>query len=311
MLALLWLKLTAMCHYKFSTMTRPHKLRIKLHYNQHAMSLYRSAVRLLPACLRVTSRRALVTSSARTKDHDLHLPTPAGPLGTWATLKPRPEKYVDTEADIDPSVTDPLRHPDYFGVRELFTMSDLFDARVHLGHREGSLNPYMAEFLLGSRLGHCVFDLERTAQLLRDALNFTAHIAYRGGIIMFVCRSPQHVHMVERTAMECGEFSHCRHWPPGVFTDSTALFGGVTRLPDLLVLLNTLDTVLEQHGAVKHAAKMLIPTVGVVDSNCDPRLVTYPVPGNDDSTTAVRLYCKLFSEAIRRGKAEREKSAVV
>ena len=107
--------------------------------------------------------------------------------------------------------------------------------------------------------------------------------------------------------MECGEFSHCRHWPPGVFTDSTALFGGVTRLPDLLVLLNTLDTVLEQHGAVQHAAKMLIPTVGVVDSNCDPRLVTYPVPGNDDSGAAMRLYCKLFSEAIRRGKAEREK----
>ena len=103
---------------------------------------------------------------------------------------------LSPEAAIDPSVTEPLRHPDFFGVRELFTMSELFDARVHLGHREGSLNPYMAEFLLGSRLGHCVFDLERTAQLLRDALNFTAHMAYRGGIIMFVCRAPQHVHLV-------------------------------------------------------------------------------------------------------------------
>ena len=84
------------------------------------------------------------------------------------------------------------------------------------------------------------------------------------------------------------------------------MFGGVTRLPDVMVLLNTLDTVLEPHGAVQHAAKMLIPTVGVVDSNCDPRLVTYPVPGNDDSASAVQLYCRLFSEAVRRGKAARE-----
>ena len=103
-----------------------------------------------------------------------------------------------TEAEPDPAETDPLRHPDYFGVRSLFTVSDLFDARVHLGHREGSLNPYMAEFLVGARLGHCVFDLERTAQLLRDALNFTAHIAYRGGIVLFVCRAPQHVHLVSQ-----------------------------------------------------------------------------------------------------------------
>lgn len=106
--------------------------------------------------------------------------------------------------------------------------------------------------------------------------------------------------------MACGEYSHCRHWTLGVFTDATSQFGGVTRLPDLLVFVNTMSTVLEQHRAVGDAAKMLIPSVGVVDSNCDPRLLTYPVPGNDDSSDAVRLYCKLFSEAVKRGKAARE-----
>ncbi|XP_037084779.1 28S ribosomal protein S2, mitochondrial-like [Pollicipes pollicipes] len=270
------------------------------------MRLCRSAWRLCSAAGRLLPARPLPPPARRHRsDKELHLPTPAGPLGTWATLKPRPEAHVDPDAAADPAETDPLRHPDLFGVRQLVSVPELMEARVHLGHKEGSLNPYMAEFLVGSRLGVCVFDLERTAELLRDALNFTAHIAHRGGIIMFVSRAPQHVHLVEQTAMACGEFSHCRHWPPGLFTDATARFGGVTRLPDLIVLLNTLDTVLEQHVAVQHAAKMLIPTVGVVDSNCDPRLVTYPVPGNDDSGAAVRLYCRLFAEAVRRGKSQR------
>jgi small subunit ribosomal protein S2 len=71
-------------------------------------------------------------------------------------------------------------------------------------------------------------------------------------------------------------------------------------------MLNTLDTVLAQHGAVGDAAKMLIPTVGVVDTNCDPNLLTYPIPGNDDTLCAVQLYCKLFKEAILRGKNKRK-----
>jgi len=253
----------------------------------------------------MTSRLPAVTSLRHKSDKELHLPTPAGPLGTWASLKPRPELQVDLDSAPDPAQSDPLRHPDFFSVRRLASVSELLAARVHLGHKSGSLNPYMAEHLLGTRLDVCVFDLERTSRLLGEALNFTAHVAYRGGVVLFVCRQPQHVHLVQRTAMDCGEFSHCRHWSPGVFTDSTAMFGGVTRLPDLVLLLNTLDTVLEQHMAVRDAAKLLIPTVGVVDSNCDPRLVTYPVPGNDDSAAAIRLYCELFAEAIRRGKRAR------
>jgi len=60
------------------------------------------------------------------------------------------------------------------------------------------------------------------------------------------------------------------------------------------------------HGIVNDAAKMLIPTVGIVDSNCGPNLITYPVPGNDDSLCAVELYCRLFKEAILRGKSKRK-----
>lgn len=60
------------------------------------------------------------------------------------------------------------------------------------------------------------------------------------------------------------------------------------------------------HRAVYDANKMLIPTVGIVDSNCDPNLITYPVPGNDDSLTSIQFYCKVFKEAISRGKQKRK-----
>ncbi|XP_044577445.1 28S ribosomal protein S2, mitochondrial isoform X2 [Cotesia glomerata] len=207
----------------------------------------------------------------------------------------------------DPPLIDPLKHPDFFGVHQLFTVKDLFDARVHYGHKIGSLDDRMKPFIFGSRLGHLIFDLDQTAVLLREALNFTAHTAFRKGVILFVCRNPQVTHLVEKTALECKEFAHTRFWLDGIFTDSTKKFKAVTRLPDLVILINTLNDVLRQNNAVRDSAKMCIPTVGIVDTNCNPNLVTYPVPGNDDTPVAVELYCKLFKEAIMRGKSARAK----
>lgn len=202
---------------------------------------------------------------------------------------------------------DPLKHPDFFGVHKLFTVKDLFEARVHLGHKEGSLNDHMRPYLFGSRLGHLIIDLDQTAELLRDALNFAAHIAFRGGIILFITRHPQCVHLVEKTAKECGEYAHVRPFRLGTFTNSTKEFGSVTRLPDLCIFLSTLDTILHTHVAVKDAAKMCIPSIGIVDTNTNPCLITYPVPGNDDTPCAIELYCELFKIAITRGKDARAK----
>lgn len=199
-----------------------------------------------------------------------------------------------------------LQHPDFFKVANLFTVEDLFKARVHLGHKDGSFHSRMTPFIFGSRLGHLIIDLDQTAEHLRQALNFTAHIAFRGGIILFVCRTPQHQFLIENFAQESGEYAHTRFWQGGVLTNSTIQFGCVTRLPDLLIFFNTLDTVLQQHVAVRDAAKMLIPTVGVVDTNCDPSLISYPVPGNDDTTSSIHLYCDLFKSAILRGKEKRK-----
>lgn len=108
--------------------------------------------------------------------------------------------------------------------------------------------------------------------------------------------------LVEKTARMVGEYSYCRPWGGGVFTDSSKFFASTTRLPDLVILLNTVTPIGTDHVAVRDAAKMLIPTVGIVDSNCDPRLVTYPVPGNDDSPVTIRHWCGLFAEAIAHGK---------
>lgn len=199
-----------------------------------------------------------------------------------------------------------LSHPDYFGVRKLVRLKDMYEARVHWGHKEGVRNPYMAPYVFGCRLGVDLIDLEQSAALLEEALNFIAHIAYRGGIILFISRNKQNMPIVERTAKEAGEYAHCRYWSGGVFTNANIQFGSVIRLPDLCIFINTSNNVFTQHVAVRDSAKMLIPTVGIVDTNCDPRLITYPVPGNDDTPSAVEYYCGLFAEAIRRGKEKKK-----
>lgn len=204
---------------------------------------------------------------------------------------------------------DPLKHPDYFGVRKLFTIKDLFDAKVHLGHKIGSMNEQMTPFIFGKRFDSLIIDLDQTASLLRDALNFTAHIAFCGGIILFASRHSQMTVRVEETAKECGEYSHARYWRAGIFTDSLRLYKAEVRLPELVIFLSTLGSTYEQHPGVVDAAKLLVPTVGIVDTNCDPRLITYPVPGNDDTPEAVELYLKVFKEAILLGKAKKEELA--
>jgi len=222
----------------------------------------------------------------------------------WQQHATSEEVIVGQDAASQTTMKDPLHYPDYFGVQQLFTMKDLFNARVHLGHKEGSRNEYMNQFIFGNRLGCDIIDLEQTAPLLAEALNFTAHVAYRSGVILFVSRHLQTIPLVEKTAEECGEYAHCREWRRGTFTNSETMFGAVTRLPDILIMLSCHDTVFEQHLCVVEATKLNIPIVGVVDTSCDPRLITYPIPGNDDSLQSIELYCKLFKEAILKGKAK-------
>lgn len=161
----------------------------------------------------------------------------------------------------------------------------------------------MEPYLFGTRLDMDIIDLEQTTSHLQQALNFTAHVVYRGGIVLFVSRRRQFMHLIESTAQQCGEYAHARYWQGGVLTNANAT--GV-RLPDLIVFLCTQNSVFQTHTGVRDAAKVNIPTVGIIDSDCDPSLITYPVPGNDDTPSAVELYCRLFRVAINRAKDKRK-----
>ncbi|XP_046387926.1 28S ribosomal protein S2, mitochondrial [Ischnura elegans] len=189
-----------------------------------------------------------------------------------------------------------------------FKVRDLFEAGVQWGHKIGSLDPRMAQYLFGERLGHCIFDLDITAKHLHRALQFTCGIAALNGIILFASgRDPRNAHAVEKAALEAGEYAHVRAWKGGVFTNSTFQFGCTVRLPDLVIMTNVkpsspLASRLDQHYLVRDSAKMGIPTIGIVDSDCNPNLITYPVPGDDDSPRAISLYLKLFVRAILVGK---------
>ncbi|CAG5867631.1 small ribosomal subunit protein uS2m [Menidia menidia] len=219
--------------------------------------------------------------------------------------------FVKTDQPQTSDVTEkilnlPLEKPDFFRVSELFSLKDLFDARVHLGHKKGCRHRLMEPYLYGCRLEHDIIDLDQTVEHLQQALNFTAHVAYRGGVILFVSRRRQFCHLVETTARDCGEYAHTRYWQGGLLTNGNIQYGAGVRLPDLIVFFSTLNNVFQQHVGIRDAAKMNIPTVGVVDSNCNPSLVTYPVPGNDDTPASMEMYCRLFKMTINRAKDKRK-----
>jgi small subunit ribosomal protein S2 len=163
----------------------------------------------------------------------------------------------------------------------------------------------MSEYIFGTRIDTDIINLEKTVPMLRKALNFIGHVAFRKGIILFMTRYAQHIPLVERAAVECGEYAHCRQWRMGTFTDSTKRFGSVIRLPDLCVLFHTHEKLNEAHPVINEASRMLIPTVAVCDTDVDPSLITYPVPGNDDSSVSIHFYTRLIKNVIRNAKDKR------
>lgn len=228
--------------------------------------------------------------------------TTAAQMPSQAAQPPLQTKIVYTKTTI----ANIRRGSEFFGLKNLFTLEDLMESRVHFGHKDRMLNEHMRPYIFGNRLGVLIFDLEQTVKLLQHALVVTAEIAYRDGIVLFVHQSRQNGHLVEAAAQECNEYAYCRRWSNAVLTNSQRTFGAVTRLPDLIVVFSVLEKVNHLHQAVIMAAKALIPSVGICDTNADPTLVTYPVPGNDDSPQSIELYCRLFKTAVMNGKAKRK-----
>lgn len=121
---------------------------------------------------------------------------------------------------------------------------------------------------------------------------------------MFVSTHPQFEELTQHTARDCGEYFITRKWRAGTLTNSYMLLG-TTKLVDLIVFLH-LPPLGTKTQPVTEAAMANIPTIGVVDSDCNPNLIMYPIPGNDDSPSAVELYCDLFKKVVLKAKELRK-----
>lgn len=139
---------------------------------------------------------------------------------------------------------------------------------------------------------------------LQLALNVLSHIVYRGGSVLFICTHPQFENLTQKLARDTGEYFVTRSWRGGTFTNSYMVLG-TRRLPDAVVFLH-LPSLGRNTLAVKETAMCNIPSIAIVDSDCNPNLITYPIPGNDDTPSAMALYAKVFKEAILKAKENRK-----
>lgn len=222
-----------------------------------------------------------------------------------------------------------------------FTMRELLEAGVHFGHKTKRWNPRMSPFLFGVRGDIHIIDLGKTVPMLHQALQAVRDITAGNGRVLFVGTKRQAADIVSESAKRCGQYYINQRWLGGLLTNwntiqnsirslkkideqlsNPAAAVGLTKkeqltltrerdklesslggikdmggLPDLLFIIDTN----KEDLAVKEAQKLGIPVVAIIDSNSSPEGIAYPIPGNDDSTRSIRLYCQLISDAALSG----------
>ncbi|KAG8954095.1 37S ribosomal protein, mitochondrial [Tulasnella sp. 419] len=184
------------------------------------------------------------------------------------------------------------------------TISALMAAGAHLGHSHKLLRPAFMPYAYGTRSGVTIINLEETVPLLRRAANVLRAVARNGGSVVFLGTHESLRPAVIKAAQRIGHnaFHVASRWKPGTLTNSEQIFGsqitpGLQIVPDLVVLLNPADNLV----AIRECAVKHVPTIGIIDSNIDPRLVTYPIPANDDSVRTAELISGLLSLAGKEG----------
>ena len=230
------------------------------------------------------------------------------------------------------------------------TMRQMLEAGVHFGHQTRYWNPKMAPYIFGARGKIHIINLEKTVPLFGDAMNFISGIAQKRGFILFVGTKRSARDAVKEEAERCGMPYMTQRWLGGTLTnfatvkksvgrlkeleaaetDGTfdklvkhevlglrrerdkleASLGGIkdmNRLPDALFVID----IGHEDIAIKEAKKLGIPVIAVVDTNYDPALVDYPIPGNDDAIRAVQLYARAAADAVLEGKAAAPQAASV
>ena len=176
------------------------------------------------------------------------------------------------------------------------------------------MNPNFMPYAYGVRAGITVIDLDQTLPLLRRAAQLVRSVAAKDGIIVFVGTRPDLRPIVRKAAERIGSQGYhvSEKWLPGTLTNKLEMFGPeVVKngrvVPDLVVFLNPTSNI----HAIRECAIEHVPTIGIVDSNVDPRVVMYPIPANDESTRTAELVAGVLSVAGREGMALREREKAV
>lgn len=223
-------------------------------------------------------------------------------------------------------------------------LNELLANAVHFGHRKQKWNPKMRRFIYTEQEGIHIFDLAKTAAYLENALQFLKQEVSRGKIILFVCTKPQASHIISESAQRCGMPYVTEKWIPGLLTNYATIskrinylrslkeqeksgefekytkkeagtlkktivkleraLGGVqnmTRIPDMLFVVD----VVRDKLAIKEAKRVSIPVMAVVDSNGDPDLVDYVIPGNDDAVKSIEYLVGKVEETIVSAKGKK------
>jgi small subunit ribosomal protein S2 len=218
-------------------------------------------------------------------------------------------------------------------------MKDLLEAGVHFGHQTRRWNPKMKDYIFGARNGIYIIDLQKTVGKLRDALAFVSDLAASGGTVLFVGTKRQAQEVIAEEATRCGMYYVNQRWLGGTLTNFATIRKSLSRLRDLeeiaagervvtkkeaaqlekermrlektLSGIKALDRlpqalfIVDPHAekiAVAEANKLGIPVVAVVDTNCDPEPIDYPIPGNDDAIRAIKLFAGLVADSIAEGR---------
>ena len=222
-----------------------------------------------------------------------------------------------------------------------FSLRQLLEAGVHFGHQTHRWNPRMEPFIYGQRNGIHIIDLTQTVPMLDAALQVVHETASKGGRILFVGTKRQAARQIAESAERCAQYYMNHRWLGGTLTNWKTVSNSINRLkeiderldggaegltkkerlgmereqaklqaslggiremggtPDLLFVIDTN----REDLAVAEANKLGIPVIGVVDTNCAPEGIDYPIPGNDDASRAIELYCDLIARTALSGMA--------
>lgn len=224
----------------------------------------------------------------------------------------------------------------------MVTMKDLLECGVHFGHQTRRWNPKMKKYIFGVRKNIYIIDLQKTLRYFRNTYQIVVDAAAEGKTVLFVGTKKQARNSVREAAQSCGMPYVDNRWLGGMLTNFPtiqksirkldvitemqengqidlltkkealmlsrkkdkleAYFGGIRNMKTLPDLMFVIDAA-KEHIAVNEANCLNIPVVAPLDTNCDPDVITYPIPGNDDAIRSIQLFCKEMAAAINEGKA--------